>query len=203
MQRTRTDRNARSFEFTRWRTERNPRHFCLVRADHEWQVAAASTFQYPADWRGLFSPEPNAVLYDRVILQNPMKPFAISILIAIAPLLAGAGGKYSTPYALFEAGQRRPAADTRPAFIMRIDETYVKIGTNDPIAPGNHEVELSIPGTPGSSQSTRVKMTIEAKPCTRYYFAAQRSTRSARDWEAFVAGSESIRECVKRFPDAK
>lgn len=147
--------------------------------------------------------EPNAVLHDCVILQNPMKPFAISILIAIAPLLAGAGGKYSNPYALFEAEQRRPAADTRPAFIMRIDDKYVKIGTNDPIAPGNHEVELSIPGTPGSAQSTRVKMTIEAKPCTRYYFAAQRSTRSARDWEAFVAGSESIRECVKRFPDAK
>jgi len=54
MQRTRTNRNARSFEFTRWRTERNRGALLLVRADHEWQVAAASTFQYPADWRGLF-----------------------------------------------------------------------------------------------------------------------------------------------------
>jgi hypothetical protein len=132
-----------------------------------------------------------------------MKSFALTLLIAVVPLMVGAGGQYSKPYALFEAEQRRPAADTRPAFVMRIDGKYVKIGTNDPIPPGSHEVELSIPGTPGSSQSTRVKMSIEAKPCTRYYFAAQRSSRSARDWTAFVAGSEPIGECAKRFPDAK
>ena len=132
-----------------------------------------------------------------------MKALALSILIATAALLTGAGGMYSTPYALFEAEQRKPAADTRPAFVMRIDGKYVKIGTNDPVAPGNREVELSIPGTPGSSQSTRVTLTVEARPCTRYYFAAQRSSRTARDWKAFVAASEPIRECVKRFPEAK
>ena len=126
--------------------------------------------------------------------QKSMKSFALALLIALAPLLAGAAKQYSKPYALF---------DTRPAFVMRIDGKYVKIGTNDPIPPGTHEVELSIPGTPGSSQSTRVKMSIEAKPCTRYYFAAQRSSRSARDWSAFVAGSEPIGECIRRFPDAK
>ena len=135
--------------------------------------------------------------------QKSMTSFSLALLIALAPLRAGAAKQYSKPYALFEAEQRKPAADTRPAFVMRIDGKYVKIGTNDPIPPGTHEVELSIPGTPGSSQSTRVKMSIEAKPCTRYYFAAQRSSRSARDWSAFVAGSEPIGECVRRFPNAK
>jgi hypothetical protein len=132
-----------------------------------------------------------------------MKALFVAILIASTVFLTGASKMYSSPYALFEAEQRRPAADPRPAFVMRIDGQYVKIGTNDPVAPGRHEVELSIPGTPGSTQSTRVKLTVEAKACTRYYFAAEHSSRSARDWKAFIAGSEPIRECAKRFPDAK
>jgi len=48
-----------------------PEALLPIRADHEWQVAAASAFQYPADWRGLFSPEPNAVLHDRVTCKIP------------------------------------------------------------------------------------------------------------------------------------
>ena len=93
--------------------------------------------------------------------------------------------------------------DTRPAFIMKIDGQNVSIDRSDPVPPGVHTVELSIPGPPGMGQSERDTVTIEAKPCTRYYWAARRSSRTARDWKALVAAAEPIGECNKRFPEAK
>jgi hypothetical protein len=133
-----------------------------------------------------------------------MKAWTGIVLLAfVAPLPAAAAGLYATPYALFEPERRSAVQDTRPAFVMKIDGKNVAIDRSDPVPPGTHTVELSIPGAPGMSQSIRDTVTIEAKPCTRYYFSARRSSRTARDWEAFVAATEPISECRKRFPDAK
>lgn len=110
---------------------------------------------------------------------------------------------YASPYALFEPERRSPVEDTRPAFVMKVDGQNVRIDRSDPVTPGAHTVELSVPGAPGMGQSAHDTVTIEAKPCTRYYWAARRSSRTARDWRAFVAHTESIGECRKRFPDAK
>jgi hypothetical protein len=49
------------------------------------------------------------------------------------------------------------------------------------------------------SNPGRDALTIEAEPCVRYLLAAKRSSRTARDWEAFVAGTEPIGECQKKF----
>jgi len=116
---------------------------------------------------------------------------------------ATGGGMYSEPYALFEPQQRMAAADTRPAFVMKIDGANVDMGREDPVKPGMRSVEVSIPGPPGMSNPDRDTLAIDAKPCTRYYLAAQRSNPTARDWKAFVATSEPIGECVRKFPGAK
>lgn len=129
---------------------------------------------------------------------------AIVLLAGFTPLPgAPAGGMYASPYALFEPERRSAVEDTRPAFVMKIDGQNVSIDRSDPVAPGAHTVELSIPGPPGMGQSARDTVTIEAKPCTRYYWAARRSSRTARDWKAFVAHAEPIVECHKRFSEAK
>ena len=126
------------------------------------------------------------------------------LLAALAPLsCAAAGGMYGNAYALFEPERRSAVQDTRPAFVLKIDGKTVSIDRSDPVPPGAHTVELSIPGSPGMGQSSRDTLTIDAKACTRYYFAARRSSPTARDWKAFVATSEPIRECLKRFPEAK
>lgn len=126
------------------------------------------------------------------------------VLVAFAPLLcAAAGGMYASPYALFEPERRSAVQDTRPAFVMKIDGKTVSIDRSDPVPPGAHTVELSIPGPPGMGQSDRDTVAIEAKACTRYYFAARRSSPTARDWKAFVAATEPISECQRRFPQAK
>ena len=116
---------------------------------------------------------------------------------------ASAGSMYSQPYALFEPARRMPAEDTRPAFVMNIDGKSVAINTDDPVPPGMRTVELSVPGPPGMSDPGRDTLTLDAKPCTRYYFAARRSSLTARDWKAFVSESEPIGDCVKRFSAAK
>lgn len=121
----------------------------------------------------------------------------IAICTASGPL-AGAGA-YSQPYALFEPQAQMEVADTRPAFILKVDGRDVAIDTAEPVAPGKHEVVVSIPGTTRMSNPTRATLTIDAKPCTRYYLAARRSSPTARDWSAFVVGSEPIGECVRRF----
>lgn len=116
---------------------------------------------------------------------------------------ASGGGMYSQPYALFEPARRMPAEDQRPAFVLNIDGRSVAINTNDPVPPGMRTVELSVPGPAGMSDPGRDTLVVDAKPCTRYYFAARRSSLTARDWKAFVVESEPIGECAKRFSAAK
>lgn len=125
---------------------------------------------------------------------------AVGTAVATASVDARAAvGAYAQPYALFEPQRQMQVADTRPAFIVKIDGRDVAIDRAEPVAPGMRTVVVSVPGQKGMSNPTRATLTVDAKPCTRYYIAAQRSSRSASDWSAFVAASEPIGECVRRF----
>ena len=127
---------------------------------------------------------------------------AIAVGTAVASALVdarAAGGAYAQSYAVFEPQAQMEVADTRPAFVLKVDGRDVAIDTAEPVAAGKHEVVVSIPGTTRMSNPTRATLTIDAKPCTRYYLAARRSSPTARDWSAFVAASEPIGECIRRF----
>lgn len=129
-----------------------------------------------------------------------MKP--IASLLACAVLAAcgsTGGGMYSQPYAYFEPDPRNDAEDSRPAVPMKIDGAMVRIGERYPVPPGKREVEVSIPGPRGMSDPGRETLTIDAKPCTRYYLTARRSSLTAKDWKAYVERSEPIGECVSKF----
>jgi hypothetical protein len=123
-------------------------------------------------------------------------PFISVVLLAAC---AGGGGMYSQPYALFEPEARSPVADTRPAYVQKIDGVGQTINRSDPVTPGVREVVVSIPGSPGMGDSKLETITIDAKPCMRYLLAARRSSPTARDWSAFVASVEPIGECQKKF----
>jgi hypothetical protein len=127
---------------------------------------------------------------------------SISVCAALLSACAG-GGMYSQPYALFEPAPFSPTGDVRPAVVMKVDSTSRDLRNNDPVSPGPHTIELSIPGPRAMGDPQRETVAIEAKPCTRYLFGARRSARSADDWSAFLAGTEPIGECQKKFPDAK
>jgi hypothetical protein len=132
-----------------------------------------------------------------------MHPILIVVVLGVATSLIGAcasSGVYSQPYALFEPDRRSAVEDTRPAFVLKIDDTNVSIDSSEPVPPGMRTVEVSIPGMPGMSNPERDTLVIDARPCTRYLLAARRSSRTASDWKAFVVGTEPIGECAKRFP---
>ena len=124
-------------------------------------------------------------------------PLAISAALLAA--CASGGGMYDQPYALFEPEARRPAADTRAAFVLKIDGVDQTINRADPVAPGMRQVVVSIPGAPGMSESVHATMSIDAKPCMRYYLAARRPSATSRDWSPFIAATEPIGECQKKF----
>jgi hypothetical protein len=123
--------------------------------------------------------------------------------LALAACAAGGGGMYDQPYALFEPEQRSVPGDTRPAFVLKVDGKDRSIDSNDPVAPGMRELVVSIPGPPGVSQPGRDTLTVEAKPCMRYWLSARRSAPGARDWSAYVSGAEPIGECQKKFAAVK
>jgi hypothetical protein len=131
---------------------------------------------------------------------------AIVLLASSAAVLAACasgGGMYDQPYALFETELASVPADTRAAYIQQIDSEQRAINANDPVAPGVRKVVLSVPGPRAlGNDSRRQTLTVDAKPCMRYYFAARRPSASSDDWSAYVVYSEPIGECRKKFPAA-
>ena len=126
-------------------------------------------------------------------------PAVLMTAVCLVPQTATAKGAYSEPYALFEPQRQMQAADTRPAFVVKIDGRDVSIDRSEPVPPGMRTIVVSIPGSKGMSNPGRATVTVDAKACTRYYLAARRSSRTSRDWSAFIAASEPIGECVRRF----
>ena len=127
------------------------------------------------------------------------------LLIVCAATLAAcaAGGMYDQPYALFEPHGRSPTQDMRPAFVTAIDGASRGISDNYPVSPGVHKVEVSVPGALAMSESVRVTVEIDAKPCVRYQFGAKQLSTGSSDWSPVIAGTEAIGECLRKFPSVK
>lgn len=129
-----------------------------------------------------------------------MKPFTLTVLAAsVAAIVGCASGMYSQPYALFESEMYSATEDLRPAEVVEVDGRSTSIARNDPVPPGMHTIKVSIPGPPGMSDPGRTELKVDAKGCTRYLFAARRTSRTARDWEGFLARTEPIVECVRKL----
>ena len=127
--------------------------------------------------------------------------FAASAVLLPACAYAGA---YDQPYALFEAHEGSRIQELEPAPVVAIDgKSRGPRDKSDPVSPGAHKVELSIPGPRGVSSPGRATLEVDAKPCVRYRFAARRSAPNARDWHAVVESTEPIGECLKKFPAVK
>lgn len=117
---------------------------------------------------------------------------------------ASGAGMYSQPYALFEPHERSKVQELQPALILSIDGKSRSINDNgDPVTPGKHRVELSLPGPRGMSNPKHETVEVDAKPCVRYRFGARRDSPTARDWYATIESTEPIGECLKKFPDVK
>lgn len=124
-----------------------------------------------------------------------MRHRCIPLLTTALAALPAAAGPYDEPYVLFVPAARSETQDIRPAVVVAIDGKPVGLRRAEPVAPGLHQVEVSLPSAKGMSNPGRDTLTITAEPCTRYYLGARRSTRTSRDWTAFVERTETIGEC--------
>ena len=128
-----------------------------------------------------------------------MKPRILLAALATAAALPSVAGPYDQPYVLFEARERSTTQDLAPATVMKVDGKNTRTGRQEPYSPGKHAVEVSVPGRKGMSNPERQTVEVDAQPCTRYYFAAKRSSPTDDDWKAYVAREDSIAECKKKF----
>jgi hypothetical protein len=135
-----------------------------------------------------------------------MKDRARSLVAASALLLAACatgGGMYDQPYALFQPQATRPTEEIRPTYITAIDGVSRNIGSNEPVAPGVHEVEVTVPGAFRMGQSEYATLKIEAKPCVRYLLGAKQLSLASTEWNPVIAATEPIGECLRKFPTVK
>ena|SRR5688572_27172705 len=109
-----------------------------------------------------------------------------TLLAACSPMMASV---YSEPYVIFVAEHRKQMQNVIPAVIMKIDGMEAA-GRKEPVKPGMHSLELAVTGV-----ADRKTLTVDAKPCMRYYIGARRSAPNAPDIVPFVSEAEPIKEC--------
>ena len=109
-------------------------------------------------------------------------------------------GSWGEPYVLFQPARRSAVRDVEPATIVAIDDLPMRRARAEPLHPGLHHVEVSVPGPRGMSRTGRRTIVVDARACTRYYLGVKRSSRMSREWEVFVDQAEPIGECEARFP---
>jgi len=115
--------------------------------------------------------------------------------LAIATLLCGCAGgtmhsAYSEPYVAFVSEHRMGTQGVLPAVVRKIDGAAVVEGRRDPVKPGMRTVEVSVAGMAEGNPKT---VSVDAKPCTRYYLGAKRD--ASGQINAYVTDTEPIKEC--------
>ena len=115
--------------------------------------------------------------------------FAYAALALAVTGCASSMSQYSQPYAIFEAEHRLGVQGVVPAIPWQIDGREVA-GRKDPVPPGRHEVLVNISG-----MASRQTLSIDARPCTRYYLGAK--NEPGKGLVAYVVSSETIGECKK------
>jgi hypothetical protein len=134
-----------------------------------------------------------------------MKKNARPLFAAGAVVLAACAteGMYDQPYALIEPHGTRATQEMVPAFITAVDGVDRNIKHNDPVSPGVHEVEVTVPGGFRMGESEHATIKVDARPCMRYQLGAKQLSLASREWSPVIANVEPIGECLKKFPSVK
>ena len=133
-----------------------------------------------------------------------MKRIVLTAIIASAAALTGCagGGVYSAPYGKFVMGTGTPDRLEAPATISRIDGSSTD-NTADPypVPPGPHTILVSFQSPRGVTMiADQLKnLTVDVKPCTRYYINARYANMTTTDWVPVVGYTDTISECAAQF----
>ena len=122
---------------------------------------------------------------------------AASILSATAAF----AGPYDAPYSIITVDPLKSADPLlRKVIVNRVDDvTITTVDNKAVVPPGSHKVTMDLPPRKGFHQATQNELTLETKPCTRYYVAAKLDSTATQSWTPIVRSEEPIGECRKKF----
>jgi len=117
--------------------------------------------------------------------------------LVIATLLAGCAASETFSYI---QGQRwlKAELNTFDVLVIRVgDRDYVQHGYNEPIRvdPGVQEVVVQGPVVAGFHYGEQRTLTLDIKPCTRYWLEAKKQNALSQDFEPRVNYEEPIAGC--------
>jgi hypothetical protein len=118
------------------------------------------------------------------------------ILVAAAIVAGGCAStaqQYSKPYVLFAGEHNQRLQGVVAANVVSIDGERIPGGAQPPFPPGTHTVEVSLPQTAGQTAPLVATITVDAKPCMRYYIGGRNLT--ATSFEPVIGTTEPIKEC--------
>lgn len=116
--------------------------------------------------------------------------------VAIAGL-AAATTACTTPYSeLYGSRYYRTPIDTYPVSVISVDGEYF-LRQPARIEPGARRVTVQGPPTVAQSTGKQQTLTLEVKPCTRYYLVAQKANRLSSDFAVKVDHEEPVSGCAR------
>jgi hypothetical protein len=118
---------------------------------------------------------------------------SIALATIAAALLAGCATPYSQLY-----GKRyyRAPIDTYPLTIVSVDGEYF---LREParIDPGTRRITVQGPPTVAQTRGRQQTITLDVKPCTRYYLVAVRTTQLTSEYTVKVDYEEPVAGCAR------
>jgi hypothetical protein len=117
--------------------------------------------------------------------------------ICIAALILAAGCASQAPFSYVQGNRWLKAElDTFDVIILSVDgKDYIQRGDSPlMIDPGMRTIVVQGPMVAGIRPEERT-LTLDAKPCTRYWLEAKKSTRLSQDFEPRINHSEPIGGC--------
>jgi hypothetical protein len=118
------------------------------------------------------------------------RTFAIA-LVASAAALAGC----TTPYSqLYGTRYYRAPIDTYPVTVVAVDGSHY-LRQPVQVEPGTRRVTVQGPPTAAQRPAPEKTITLDVKPCTRYYLVAQKSNRLTSDFDVKIDYEEPIPGC--------
>jgi hypothetical protein len=133
-----------------------------------------------------------------------MKSIFYTFVVLLSSLFihtSALAGPYDQPYAIISVEFIKSANDKiQPLILNRIDDQSTT-RREEAVAPGKRLVVADLPSDRKKFErlATQKQMEIDAKACTRYYFAAKLTDLTTRRWELVNVRTETIGECQAKF----
>jgi len=126
-------------------------------------------------------------------LEDTMRRVSMLAIVGLAAATAAC----TTPYSeLYGSRYYRTPIDTYPVAVISVDgEHFLRQPAR--IDPGPHRVTVQGPPTVARRFGNQQTITLDVKPCTRYYLVAQKPNRLSSQYSVQIDHEEPVPGCAR------